>query len=257
MISAVLLIMGGCSSNKSTENYQPTRQLPPQPQEASPKTRAQLHTDLGAGYFERGQMEVALQELNEAVTADPTYAPAYNIFGLVYSVLGQDAKAQQSFERAIELAPSDPEIRHNWGWYLCSHKRERDSLVQFNAAIADPLYKTPEIAMANAGRCAQEMGDLRLAEAYFRRAIAIAPSNQNASYGLAIIAYKEARYPEARTYIRAAVQTNAPAPESLYLGMCVERKLGDRDGELSYISQLRNRYPESAETKAIASARCG
>ncbi len=46
-------------------------------------------------------------------------------------------------------------------------------------------------------------------------------------------------------------QPPAP-PEALYLGMCIERKLGDRSAEPSYVSQLRNRYPDSAEAKAIA-----
>jgi Tfp pilus assembly protein PilF len=38
--------------------------------------------------------------------------------------------------------------------------------------------------------------------------------------------------------------------------MCIERKLGDGQAEMSYVSQLRNRYPESAETKAIATGGC-
>jgi Tfp pilus assembly protein PilF len=38
--------------------------------------------------------------------------------------------------------------------------------------------------------------------------------------------------------------------------MCVERKLGDRQAELSYVSQLRNRYPDAPETKAIPTETC-
>ena len=58
-----------------------------------------------AGYYERGQMDVALEELNTAVKLDPNYAPAYNIYGLVYAMLGEDRKAEQNFERALQLAP--------------------------------------------------------------------------------------------------------------------------------------------------------
>jgi len=47
---------------------------------------------------------------------------------------------------------------------------------------------------------------------------------------------------------------NSPPAEALYLGMCIERKLGDRQAEASYASQLRNRYPGAAETKAIPGA---
>jgi len=39
--------------------------------------------------------------------------------------------------------------------------------------------------------------------------------------------------------------------------MCIERKVGDRQAELSYVSQLRNRYPDSPETRQIDSGDCG
>src|SRR5207237_9235673 len=106
------------------------------------------------------------------------------------------------------------------------------------------------------GRCAMTLGEVRNSETYFRRALAAQPGNALANYGLALVAYKEARYDEARGWMRAVMQTNSPAPEALYLGLCVERKLGDRQAELSYVSQLQNRYPKSAETEAIAADRC-
>ena len=43
--------------------------------------------------------------------------------------------------------------------------------------------------------------------------------------------------------MRPVMQQPTPPPEALYLGMCIERKQGDRSAELSYVSQLRNRYP--------------
>ena len=47
-----------------------------------------------------------------------------------------------------------------------------------------------------------------------------------------------------------------PAPDALFLGMCIERRGGDRSAELSYVAQLRNRYPDAPETKAIATGNC-
>ena len=249
------LALAGCSSKPSVpEPQQPTP--PPAPQLASPLVRAQLHTDLGAGYYERGQMDIALEELNMAVRIEPNYAPAYNVFGLVYAVLGDDRKAEQSFAQALQLAPNDSDIHHNWGWYLCTHKRERESLAEFELAVRNPLYRTPEAALVNAGRCSQALGDTAVAENYFRRALAAQPGNPLASLGMAQIAYKDRRYPEARTWMKGVMLTTNPPLEGLRLGMCVERKLGDRQAELSYVSQLRNRYPDAAETKAIATETC-
>jgi type IV pilus assembly protein PilF len=227
---------------------------PPQP--ASPEVRAKLHTELGAGYYERGQMDVAIDELNLALKIDPNYAQAYNISGLVYATLGNDSKAEQNFTRALQLAPNDAETLHNWGWFLCTHQRQRESLAQFEAAVRDPLYKTPEIALVNAGRCAQSIGDESAAQNYFRRALAAQPGNPLASLGLAQIAYNTRQYAEARGWMKGVMLTTNPPPEGLRLGVCIERKLGDRQAELSYISQLRNRYPNAPETKAIETESC-
>lgn len=255
LIVFALALIAGCGSTPKAPEP-PPRVVPPPQQQASPAERARMHTDLAGGYYERAQMDIAIEELNIAVATDPGYAPAYNVYGLVYAVLGDDRKAEQSFQRALELAPNDSDIHHNWGWYLCQHKREREALVQFETAVQNSLYRTPEIALVNAGRCAQTIGEVRLAESYFRRALGAQPGNALASYGLALIAYKEARYDEARQWMRTVMQTTTAPPEAIYLGVCVERKLGDRQAELSYISQLRNRFPDSIETRAITTEAC-
>ena len=111
----VLGLLGACQS-KAPEPEPPRPIVAPPQQPASPQIRAQLHTELASGYYERGQMDVALDELNHAVALQPDYAPAYNVYGLVYATIGEDAKAEQSFARALQLAPGDSEIHQNWGW---------------------------------------------------------------------------------------------------------------------------------------------
>ena len=250
-----LMLLAACSS-RPTEPEPPTQIPTNPPQKAPPQVRAKLHTDLAAGYYERGQMAVALEEVDQALKADPTYAQAYNISGLVYGYLGEDAKAEQSFIHALQLAPNDSEILHNWGWYLCTHNRERESLAQFEAAVRNPLYKSPEVAYVNAGRCAQAIGDDAAAENYFRRALSVQPGNELASEGLAQLAYKAHRYDEARGWMKGVMLTTNPPPDALRLGACIERRLGDRQAELSYLSQLKNRYPDAPETKALATDQC-
>jgi type IV pilus assembly protein PilF len=258
LAASLAVVLGACTSSPTTGTQ---RQPDPPPatvklQEVTPQDRAILHVDLGAGYYERGQMDVALEELNEAAKLDPNNARIYNIYGLVYTMLGENPKAEQNFQRALSLAPQDSDIRHNWGWYLCSNGRPRESIPEFEMALRNPLYKTPEVALVNAGRCSVAFGDTAGAEVFFRRAVAGAPNNAGANYGLALIAYRAGRLDEARGFARRLTQQPASAPEALYLGMCIEKKAGDRGAELSYVSQLRNRYPDSAETKAIATGTC-
>jgi len=249
LAGVLVALVAGCASKQAAP---PPVVKPPTPQETPAPKRAQIHADLAAGYYERGQMDVALQELSEAVNLDPSNPKIYNVYGLVYAVLAQDRDAELNFRRALEIAPNDSEIRHNWGWYLCSRGRARDSIAEFDLAVRNPLYRTPEVALTNAGKCAASVGENKRAEDYYRRALAVAPANVVAAYNLSLLVYKEARLVEARFAIRPIMQQNSPPPEALYLGMCIERKLGDVQAEASYASQLRNRYPDAAETKAIA-----
>jgi type IV pilus assembly protein PilF len=268
VVLATLVMLAGCQSNpfEPSKTAQPAPQGPqiqPAPQvqlyqdPVTNRQRAEIHTELAAGYYERTQMNVALDELAMAERFDPTYARIYNLYGLVYTVIGELPRAEAQFKRALELAPNDPEARHNWGWYLCTHGRERESIAEFEVAIRDSLYKTPEIALVNAGKCSAAIGDVAAADNYFRRALQLRPNDPSAAYNLALLSFKGGRLPESRALMKIVLQqSSSPAPEALFLGMCIERKLGDRQSEQSYVAQLRNRYPDSAETRAIASGAC-
>ena len=235
---------------------QPPPQVRIQQDAITQRQRAEIHAELAAGYFERAQMEIALEELGIAEKLDPTYPRIYNLYGLVYTFMNELPRAESQFRRALELAPNDPETRHNWGWYLCTHGRARESIPEFEVAIRSPLYRSPEVALVNAGKCSVAIGDMAAAETYFRRALQIRPNDPTAAYNLALSSYRAARLPESRALMKIVMQQTNPAPEALYLGMCVERKLGDRAAEQSYVAQLRNRFPDSAETRAIQSGAC-
>lgn len=259
LLCAGVLALAGCESTSSSKSQVPQPPPPPQPppiQEAPAPVRAQLHAEIAAGYYERGQMDIALQELDAAVKLDPKNANIYNIYGLVYAMLGEEAKAAANFQSALALAPNDSEIRQNWGWYLCSHGKPRESIAEFEHAVRNPLYRTPDVALVNAGKCSVEIGETRRADEYFRRALAINPGSMQAAYNLALLKFREARYEEARVLIRRVTQPTSAPPEALYLGMCIVRSLGDRAAEASYVAQLRNRYPDSPEARAIPPGKC-
>ena len=259
-VLAAAFALAGCQSNPLAPKPEPSPPLPQvqpaqaprlQQPEATPRQRAEIHAELAAGYYERAQMDVALEELGIAERIDPTYPRVFNLYGLVYATIGELPKAEASFRRALELAPNDSEARQNWGWYLCTHGRPKESIAEFEAAIRNPLYRTPEIALVNAGKCSVAIGDPAAADQYFRRALQLRPADAAAAYNLALLSYRSQRPADARALMRIVMQQTTPPPEALFLGMCVEQKLGDAQAEQSYALQLRNRYPESAEAKAI------
>ncbi|MGN2392427.1 type IV pilus biogenesis/stability protein PilW [Pelomicrobium sp. G1] len=230
----------------------PVQHAPEQAQTQS-RYRAEIHTQLGAGYYSRGQLGVALEELNAAFAADPNYGPAYNVLGLVYAALGEPKLAEQNFLRALALNPNDSEARNNYGLFLCQRNRGEEGIGHLLQALRNPLYRTPELAYVNAGDCAQRMGDRKRAQEFFEKALQVQPSQPQALRAMAEIAYGNGRFDDAHAYLTRYLQIAQPDAESLALGVRIERRRGDRQAEASYAAQLRNRFPQSKEARALES----
>jgi type IV pilus assembly protein PilF len=213
--------------------------------------RARLFTELAGAYFERAQYKIALEELRKAVTADSRFGPAYNVYGLVYMELAEDTLAEEYFRRAIELDPRDSIAHNNFGWFLCTRGRYDEGLSHFQLALRNPLYATPEQAIANAGMCAERKGDLTLAEANLLKSLKLRPDNPNVILKLAGLQLRQGRLMEARSNLQRFRELAQPSAESLWIGIRLERKLGDRAQEAAYGLQLRRNFPNSAEAQLL------
>jgi type IV pilus assembly protein PilF len=216
-----------------------------------PRNRARIRTELASLYYSRGNMNIALEELRLAVAADPNFATAHGMFGLVYMELRENALAQSSFERAMSLSPDDPDINHNYGWFLCQTGREGESAAYFMRALRNPLYATPARTWTAAGTCALRRGDQREAEGYLQRALGIDPNQPAALLQLAQVRYRQGKLDEARKLVARQAKIVEATAESLWLALRIERRLGQRADELSYANQLRRRFPQSREAQAL------
>ena len=214
--------------------------------------RARAHTDLGAAYFQKNQLEIALDEFNEAVKIDPTFSSAHNGLGLVHAALGQDALASSHFQKAIQLDPKNSESRNNYGSFLCAKGRYDESIIEFLAAIKNPLYGTPSVAYTNAGICAARKKDFVSAETYYKNALQIDPLYNAPAYQLALLQFNRNDVTAAKTSLQNVLMTN-PTPEILWLAVKIERLIGTRDTEASYALQLRRLYPDSEQAKLLQS----
>lgn len=217
------------------------------------RQRARAFTDLAAAYYTRAQYKVALDELRKAITADNQFGPAYNIYGLIYMELAEDKLAEENFRRAIDLDRNDSESRNNFGWFLCERGRYDEGLDQFRTAIHNPLYARPEQAMSNAGLCAEKKGDLALAEANLIKSLKLQPDNANTILKMAGLYFRQNRLPETQRYLGRHAELAPPTAESLWLGVRLERKLGDRAQEAAYGLQLRKRFADSNEARQLLS----
>jgi type IV pilus assembly protein PilF len=250
-----LLVLIGCSQPAPKDIPGPK---PPsaEPVASSARDRAKIHTELGVSYYESGRLAVALEELNEAIKIDRTYAPAWNARGLVNMDLKEDARAESDFKQGLRLDPNSSDIKNNYGLFLCQRNRGKEGIRYFLEAVKNPLYATPDVAYKNAGLCARNIGESKGAEQYFMRAVQINPAQPQALFNLADMAYGRGDAVAAKGYLdrymRAAPNTG---PEELWLGAKVAYVLGDRAATMNYGNQLRRRYPAAPETKAFMEGR--
>ncbi|MBI4192205.1 MAG: type IV pilus biogenesis/stability protein PilW [Betaproteobacteria bacterium] len=249
--AGLMLIAAGCG----TTGHEPASYAPQSGVDTSAQTRARIHTELAAGYYELGNYGVSLQEAAEALKSDSNYAPALNVLGLVYMELRDDKAAETSFQRALRVSPLDSDTNNNYGWFLCQRKREQESIKYFLAALRNPLYTTPDKSWVNAGLCARQAGDLNTAEEYFQKALKVRPTQPQALFHMADMAYQRKNYPEAKVYLARLLRDIEPTAATLWLALRVERGLGDRDAEASLGFQLRKNFPDSREARALIAGR--
>ena len=218
-----------------------------------PRNRAKIHTELGSMYFQAGNPGVALDELRIALSADASYFQAYSVRGLVRLSLKEYDKAEDDFRQALNLAPNDPEVNNNYGWYLCETGKERQSITYFLNALKSPLYETPDRAYTNAGTCALKAGDLEGAEHYLTQALRLARDGApQARVQLAKLYYQRGLIEESRRYVNEAMKMmEPPSVDALWLGLRIERKMGNKALEGNYAAILRLRYPTSPEYAAF------
>jgi type IV pilus assembly protein PilF len=218
------------------------------------RARARANTELAALYYERGNLGVALEVLRTATGADASYAPAHGMLGLVYMDLRENNLAQQSFERALRASPNDPDINHNYAWFLCQTGKEVESTRYFLQAVRNPLYATPWKSYSAAGQCALQKENLKEAADYFGRALKLEPDEPNALLKLAGIQYRNGDLADARRLVGRYGRVVEPNAEGLWLGLRIERRLGDKAAENSYANQLRRRFPASREYQQMQRA---
>lgn len=253
-----LLLVLSCSAAVVACQPQVIRQQPvPEPQQdplpkpASPQARAKARTDLAFAYYADAQFKIAIEEARKALDADPNYAPAHHLLALVHVYLKETSTAQMHFEQAIRLQPRDPEINNAYGLFLCSQNRGREGIDRLMIAARDPLYPNPSYAYTNAGMCALWLDDTKLAEDYLRRAVIANSQNTQAVYLLALANYRQKKLDEAKQLVDEVISRGEPNAESIWLALRIERKLGNREAEGGYASQLRRKFKDTPEYRAL------
>ncbi|GAC1409378.1 MAG: type IV pilus biogenesis/stability protein PilW [Burkholderiaceae bacterium] len=234
--------VGGSSPGVSSQS-----ELPTSSDQTDVQKRAQIRLQLAIGYFEQRQFNTALDEVKQALATDPNFADAYSVRALIYMDMGESRLASDNFQTAMRLAPNNPDLSNNYGWYLCQNERVAQSIPYFDAAVKNRSYQSPGKALNNAGVCSLKMKDMASAERYLTQAFRLDPGNTATNVNLARIYYSKNDYTRARFHIARATKDESVSADTLWLAIRVEHKLADRAAEASLVTQLRRRHSNSAE----------
>jgi type IV pilus assembly protein PilF len=245
-IALLALWLGACSAPgpSSRDTQQPPESDSP---ESELRRRAALRVELASGYLEQSKLDVALGEVNQALAIDPRYSGALVVRGLVYFRMGDMPAAEQSFQRALAMNSADTDALHNMGLLRCQQRNYRDSQLYFQRALAIPQHRDAVKTWLSMGVCQLRAGSTNEAQASLMHAFELDPGHPIALYNLGKLQYDRKDYIRAKFYIGRLNAQDAANSESLYLGVLIERKLGNQDMARQAYEQLRTRFPNSPQ----------
>jgi tetratricopeptide (TPR) repeat protein len=143
---------------------------------------AEARLNLALALADAGNTSEALLRTSESIHLDPQNPRAHLNRARLLADLQRPAEARAEFLRAERLAPADPQVDYFWAVFeKGSHHPDAAAPLLAKIVDRDPGNLRALILLAETQ---QQLGRQRDAIAAWRRAIAVAPSSQEAVYAL-------------------------------------------------------------------------
>jgi serine/threonine-protein kinase len=191
--------------------------------------------------FRGGRYEDARQELERAITLQPTFEDATRLLGRVLMRLGRIDEGRTQFNKALTIRPNSSFLHSEMGLALYNASRYKEALDAFERAIA--IAPNSSVTLTQAGVASSAMGDQVKALAYYERATAIQPRPETFS-SMGTIYYGQGEYQKAANAYEAALLIRP-------LSSITHRNLGDAYSRLGRTDEAMRAYRQ-AVTRAEA-----
>jgi type IV pilus assembly protein PilF len=242
---SVVAALAACQSN-------------PAPTVATASRRSQaasVNLQLGVGYLQQGNLQIAKQKLERALSEDAHNPQIHSAMGLLDERLGKDKEADSEYRTSLSIAPHDPSLLNNYAVFLCSHGRAVEGVRSFEEAAANPLYRSPWVAFTNAGVCSREAHHEAEAATLYTRALQSNPSYAEAIYQASDLDFSQQKLAAARVRLDFFLTNNPSTPDLLLLGWRIAQAQNDNAGANSYAQRLATQFPGSDQARALAANR--
>lgn len=232
----VVLLLSACVSTQEPSKYQ-----------IDEEKALDSHVTLALKYIDSKNRESARHHLRKAFEIDSRSVDANYAMAMLYQLEGETDLAEKQFKKTLRIKRDYSRARNNYGALLFEQERYEDAYEQFQLAADDLDYDSRPQALVNLGRTALKLGNVDKAQASFEHAARLNPAMAVAKYQLADLHYEQQEYKLAKQYLDAFDQISRPIPQSLLLGIKIERVFGNANKEASYALLLKNRFPYSKE----------
>jgi Flp pilus assembly protein TadD len=101
----------GCDSYQTGGGPKKAGTAPDAPLFAPASSAARMENDEGAGHYQQGHWDVAMEHFQKALKADPNSAVVHYNVALTLDKMGKHDDATASFKKALEFAANDPAIK--------------------------------------------------------------------------------------------------------------------------------------------------
>jgi type IV pilus assembly protein PilF len=218
-------------------------------------TAAAANMQLGSAYLQQGNLPVAKEKLERAVGQSPRDPAIHGLLALLYQRLGDDKRVDSEFRTALNLAPRDPDLLNNYAVYLCGKGRTDEGVTRFQAAAANPLYRTPWAADTNAGVCLRRAGRDVDALTMLQRALQRRPDYAEAVTQLTDLDIAQGRSAEAYQRVDAFMIANPASAELLLLAWRAAGAQQNRIATAQMAWRLQTEFPDSEQARSVATTR--
>lgn len=214
---------------------------------------ARANTELGQRYMQQGKLEIALEKLNRALVADADYVDAHTVIAVLYEKIGDEKQAEEHYRQAAQLKPKGGAEANNYGTFLCKLRRYEEATGYFDRALSDPFYRTPEVALTNAGTCLVDSGKYVEAERDLKLALGKNQNNVEALFQMARVLYATSDFFRARAFMQRFEAATKPRPDALLLARNIELQLRNGDAAREYTRRLLQGFPDSPQARELDS----
>ncbi|HVL00304.1 MAG TPA: type IV pilus biogenesis/stability protein PilW [Dongiaceae bacterium] len=219
-------------------------------QNKNPEKATRAYVEAGMTYMQRNQMDNAHRTLMRAVELSPDDPAVNNAVALFFQKEGDHAQTEKFFKRALSKDPEFSQARNNYAAYLFSRGEYEKAIEQLERVTKDYRYDKRFAAFENLGLCYLKTGNVEKALESFNRALKLNNSLPVSILEVAEIKFNQGDNALSLDYLSRYEKLSKPSPRQLWLGIRLQRVLGDKNKLASYELQLRNMFPGSPEYQA-------